>query len=68
MRLAMHFNPPPASMMMHTKKHFDKRKNYILSDCPRNNVDRDALKYAKTPSMYGFIKLPVGRPTKTIAS
>ena len=39
-----------------------------ISDCPHNNADRDALKYAKTPSMYGYIKLPVGRPTKTMDS
>ena len=56
-------------MMMNTaKKHSGKRKSYIPSDRPRNNADRDALKYAKTPSMYGYIKLPVGRPTKTIDS
>jgi hypothetical protein len=47
-------------MMMNTKKHSGKRKSYILSDRPRNNADRDALKYAKTPSMYGYIKLLVG--------
>ena len=55
-------------MMMNAKKHSGKRKSYISSDRPRNNADRDALKYAKTPSMYGYIKLPVGRPTKTIDS
>ena len=60
--------PPPASMMMNAKKHSGKRKSYIPSDRPRNNADRDALKYAKTPSMYGYIKLPIGRPTKTIDS
>ena len=63
-----HPPPPPASMMMNTKKHSGKRKGCILSDHPRNNADRDALKYAKTPSMYGYIKLPVGRPTKMIDS
>ena len=63
------FQPPlPASTMMHTKKHSGKRKSYIPSDRPRNKADRDALKYAKTPSMYGYIKLPVGRPPKTIDS
>ena len=55
-------------MMMNTKKHSGKRKSYILSDRPRNNADRDALKYAKTPSMYGYIKLSVGQPPKTIDS
>ena len=55
-------------MMMNAKKHSGKRKSFIPSDRPRNNVDRDALKYAKTPSMYGCIKLPVGQPTKTIDS
>jgi hypothetical protein len=68
MRAATHINPPPSSMMMNAKKHSSKRKSYIPSECPRNNADRDALKYAKTPSMYGYIKLPVGRPTKTIDS
>ena len=68
MRAATHFNPPPASMMMNAKKHSGKRKSYILSDRPRINADRDALKYAKTPSVYGYIKLPIGRPTKTIDS
>jgi hypothetical protein len=54
---------------MNTKKHSGKRKSYTIpSDRPRNKADRDALKYAKTPSMYGYIKLPVGRPTKTIDS
>ena len=67
MCLVMHFTPPPASIMMNTKKkHSGKRKNYILSNLPHNNVNRESLKYAKTPSMYGYIKLPVGRPTKTI--
>jgi hypothetical protein len=67
MCLVMHFTPPPASIMMNTKKnHSGKRKRYILSDHPRNNVDKKSLKYAKTPSMYSYIKLPVGRPTKTI--
>ena len=42
-------------MMMNTKKHSGKRKSYIPSDRPRNNADRDALKYANTPSMYGYI-------------
>jgi hypothetical protein len=42
-------------MMMNTKKHSGKRKSYIPSDCHRNNADRDALKYANTPSMYGYI-------------
>jgi hypothetical protein len=55
-------------MMMNAKKHSGKRKSYILSDRPRINADRDALKYAKTPSVYGYIKLPIGRPTKTIDS
>jgi hypothetical protein len=55
-------------MMMNAKKPSGKRKSYIPSDRPRNNADWDALKYAKTPSMYGYIKLPVGRPTKTIDS
>jgi hypothetical protein len=55
-------------MMMNAKKHSGKRKSFIPSDRPRNNADRDALKYAKTPSMYGYIKLPIGRPTKTIDS
>jgi hypothetical protein len=55
-------------MMMNTKKHSIKRKSYIPSDRPRNNADRDALKYAKTPSMYVYIILPVGWPTKTIYS
>ena len=55
-------------MMMNAKKHSGKRKSYILSDRPRINADRDALKYAKTPSIYGYIKLPIGRPTKTIDS
>ncbi len=54
--------------MMHTKKHSGKRKSYILSDRPCNKADRDALKYAKTPFMYGYIKLPVGRPIETIDS
>jgi hypothetical protein len=54
-------------MMMNTKKHSGKRKSYIPSR-PHNNADRDALKYAKTPSMNGYIKHPVGRPTKTIDS
>ena len=63
------FQPsPPASMMMNTKKHSSKRKSYIPSDRPRNNADRDAIKYAKNPSVYGYIKLPVGWPTKTIDS
>ena len=53
---------------MNTKKHSGKRISYIPSDCPRNTTDRDALKYTKTPSMYGYIKLPVGRPTKKIDS
>jgi hypothetical protein len=55
-------------MMMNAKKHSGKRKSYIPSDRPRNNADRDALKYAKAPSMYGYIKLPIGRPTKMIDS
>jgi len=55
-------------MMMNAKKHSGKRKSYIPSDRPRNNADRVALKYAKTPSMYGYIKFPIGRPTKTIDS
>jgi hypothetical protein len=51
---------------MSTKKHSGKNKCLILiqSDCPGNNAERECLKYAKTPSMYGCIKLPVGRPTK----
>jgi hypothetical protein len=65
---ATHFNPPPDYMMMNAKKHSGKRKSYIPSDRPRNNAGREALKYAKTPSMYGYIKLPVGRPTKMIDS
>ena len=65
---ATHFNPPPAFMMMNAKKHSGKRKSYILSDCPRNNADRNAFKNAKTPSMYDYIKLPIGQPTKTIDS
>ena len=67
----LHLSPPPPasiSMMMNTKKHSGKRKSYIPSDHPHNNADRDALKYVKTPSMYGYIKLPIGRPTKTIDS
>ncbi len=51
---------------MSTKKHSGKRKSSIPSDRPRNNTEREGLKYAKTPSMYGYIKLPVGCPTKTI--
>ena len=54
--------------MMHTKKHSGKRESYIPSDRPRNKADRDALKYVKTPSMYGYIKLPIGQPTETIGS
>ncbi len=38
----------------------------IPSGHPCNNAEREGLKYAKTPSMHGYIKLPVGRPTKTI--
>ena len=64
MRLATHFPPPPpASMMINTKKHSGK-KIYIPSDCPRNNADRDALKYANTPSMYSYI-LTIGPSPST---
>jgi hypothetical protein len=55
-------------MMMNAKKHSGKRKSYIPSDRLRNNADRNALKYANTPFMYGYIKLPIGWPTKTIDS
>jgi hypothetical protein len=56
-------------MMMNAKKHSGKRKNCIPSNRPCTNADRDALKYAKTPSMYGYIKLPpIGWPTKMIDS
>jgi hypothetical protein len=47
---------------MNTKKHSRKRKSYI------NNAVRDALKYSKSPSIYGYIKLPAGRLTKMIDS
>ncbi len=68
MRAATHLTPPPASMMMNAKKHSSKRKSYIPSNRLRNNMEREALKYAKSPSMYGYIKLPIGRPSKMIDS
>jgi len=69
MRAATHFNPPPWLYDDERQETLrQKEKLYIPSDRPRNNADRDALKYAKTPSMYGYIKLPVGWPTKTIDS
>ena len=33
---------------------------------PPYNAKRESLKNAKTPSMYGYFKLHVGHPTKTI--
>jgi len=53
---------------MNTKRHSGKRKSFILPNRPCNNSDRDALKYAETPSMYDYIKLPIGWPTKRIDS
>jgi hypothetical protein len=53
-------------MMNTKKKHSDKRKSYIPSNRPRNNADGESLKYAKTSSIYGYIKLPIGWPTKII--
>ncbi len=46
-------------------KHSGKRKSSIPSDSPQNKAERERLKFAKTPSMYGYINLPVGHPPKT---
>ncbi len=53
-------NPVPTA----PKKLTGKKKACIPSDCPRNKAERECYKLTKTPSMYGYINLPTGRPTK----
>jgi hypothetical protein len=46
------------------KKLTGQKKAFISSNCPRNKAQRECYKFAKTPSMYGYINLPTGCPTK----
>jgi hypothetical protein len=37
---------------------------FIPYDHPHNKAERECYKFAKNPSMYGYINLPTGCPTK----
>jgi hypothetical protein len=53
-------NPIPTA----PKKLTGKKKAFIPSNRPRNKAERECYKFAKTPSMCGYINIPTGHPTK----
>ena len=61
-------SPPPEKKAKVVKHGFSRKrtnkKMVISSQRPRNKSEKDALKKSAQPSMWKYLALPKGRPTK----